>query len=124
MPLPPLCLENVASRRQAALVDRPWRQDGLTDGASLVKLVLRGSLPGSGMPVSGMVPVPFLSAGLSLPPTVLSSLVYSRPCFRSSLPRGMPWSPSQVLSFSLYNFELFGFFSWFLSSNTSMPDCM
>lgn len=62
-----LCLEDVASPRQAALNQPQW-QDGLTDGASLVELVLREGLPGSRMRMSGTVPVPFLSAGLSLPP--------------------------------------------------------
>lgn len=84
MPLAPLCLEDADGRRQAALIDQPWWQDGLTDGALPVKLVFRGSLPGPGTHVSGVVPVPFLSAGLSFPPPVLSSLVYSHPLF--SLP--------------------------------------
>lgn len=97
MPLPPLCLEDVAGCSQAALINQLRRQDGLTDGASLVKLVLRGSLPGSRMCMSGAVPVPFLSAGLSLAPTALSSFMHLRPHCCSSLPCGLPWSPSQVL---------------------------
>lgn len=99
MPLPPLCLEDAAGHRQAALLNHCWWQDGPTDKVPLVKLVFRRSLPGSGMHTLGMVPVLDISESLLLPSTVLTSIVYLL------LPLPAPWAllvsasgPSTILS--------------------------
>lgn len=76
MALPSLFLEDPAGHRQAALLHQPWWQDGPTDIMSLEKLVFRRSLPGSWMHILGMVPVLDISGSLSLPSTVLTSIVY------------------------------------------------
>lgn len=105
MLLPPLCLEDVAGHRQAALLNQPWWQDGPTDVVLLGKLVFRRSLPGSWMHILGMVPVLDISGGLSLPSIVLTSIVYSL------LPLPAPWAflacasgPCTILS-CLFHFQ-------------------
>lgn len=99
MLLPPLCLEDAAGHRQAALLNQPRWKDGPTDVALLGKLVFRRSLPGSWLHIMGMVLVLDISGGLSLPSIVLTSIVYLL------LPLPAPWvvlasasSPCTILS--------------------------
>lgn len=85
MPLPPFCLEDVTGRRQAALSNQPWWEDKLTDGVLLMELGFKGSLTAFRVHMSGVVPVPSLSAGLSLPPRVLASPLLLLPALQAAL---------------------------------------